>query len=187
MKSRFTFTAIAALALCLSLPLAAYARGGECHQNTKLCLQQINSQISKLRAYVAHIKPGDPVEFSQQARESSPQFRNTASPQLRNAMQAYSSLQAELSDLASNSAEIAGLKGSPEKLSDAQGAISDAQNKLSRLGQTADRNAATPLLDELSASVQRLSDATRGQGPPKHFRKSSSADNSGGTTTPKRH
>src|SRR5436305_1330644 len=76
MKSRFALMTIAALALCLSLAFTASAQKvrkaqssippGPCHQNTKLCIQQMNAQISRLRAYVAHVKPGDTVKFSPQ-------------------------------------------------------------------------------------------------------------------------
>jgi len=52
----------------------------------------------------------------------------------RNAIQAYRSLLSEFSDLSSNSSEIAGLKGSPGKLSTAQDAIREAQAKLEGLG-----------------------------------------------------
>jgi hypothetical protein len=59
--------------------------------DVKLCLQQIEQKISKLRAYVAHLKPGDPVEFTQQPRE--------ATPLLRQGFETYTSLQEQLAFL----------------------------------------------------------------------------------------
>jgi hypothetical protein len=161
-KSRFTLLTIAALAFCLSLPLAADAQRvkrsqaqafppGPCRQNTRLCLRQMNAQISQLRAYVAHVKPGDPVKFNPQ-----PDPPGDPDPWYRRASEAYRSLQAEFADLSS---EIPNLRLSPEKLNAGRNAVGGAQEQLSRLGQVSDRNSANATLNELSASVRRLSDS----------------------------
>ena len=127
---------------------------GPCHQNTRVCVQNMNHQISLLRAYVQHMKPGEKVIFN-------PQPDPPGIPaSYRNAIQAYRGLTAELSDLSNNSSEIAGLKGSPEKLRSAQSAIGEAQTKLEALGNPpiGDSHASTnQALGALGASVQRLS------------------------------
>lgn len=127
---------------------------GPCHQNTRVCVQNMNRQVSLLRSYVQHLKPGEKVIFN-------PQPDPPGIPaSYRNAIQAYRSLLAEFSDLSSNSAEIAGLRGSPEKLRTAQSAIGEAQTKLEALGNppVGDSHASTnQALTSLGASVQRLS------------------------------
>jgi hypothetical protein len=114
----------------------------------------MNQQIGLLRAYVQHMKPGEKVIFN-------PQPDPPGMPaSYRNAIQAYRGLTAELSDLSSNSSEIAGLKGSPEKLRSAQSAIGEAQTRLEALGNPpiGDSHASTSrALNSLGASVQRLS------------------------------
>src|SRR5437588_2417591 len=139
-KSRHILRATAALTICLlSVFVAAAQRKskaqgrsippGPCHQNTRVCLQQMNAQLGNLRAYMVHLKPGEKVEFNPQPDPPG------APPIYQNAIRAYRGLLAEISDLSSNSAEIAGLKGSPEKLRVAERAITDAQNNVASLGQ----------------------------------------------------
>jgi hypothetical protein len=111
----------------------------------------MNAQISQLRAYVAHVKPGDPVKFNPQ-----PDPPGDPDPWYRRASEAYRSLQAEFADLSS---EIPNLRLSPEKLNAGRNAVGGAQEQLSRLGQVSDRNSANATLNELSASVRRLSDS----------------------------
>jgi hypothetical protein len=174
MNTRFTLKATAALALCLSLPLAARAgdkqRGfppGPCHQNARLCLQQMNTQIGRLRAYVRRHKPGEAFTFNPQPDPPG------IPPLYRQANEAYRSLLAEFADLSDN-AEIAGLNSAPSRA-----AIGDAQDKLRSLaGLPAgdSRAAASQALDALSASVQRLS---REAGPTHKSKK-----NSGDSSTP---
>jgi hypothetical protein len=154
MKSRFTLKATAALALCLSLPLAARAgdkqRGyppGPCHQNARLCLQQMNTQVGRLRAYVRRHKPGEAFTFNPQPDPPG------IPPLYRQANEAYRSLLAEFADLSDN-AEIAGLNSAPSRA-----AIGDAQDKLRSLaGLPAgdSRAAASQALDALAGSVHRL-------------------------------
>ena len=168
MKNRYIRRVITIVAMCLALALVASAQrrskaqgrafppgpSGPCHQNTRVCVQNMNRQISQLRSYVQHLKPGEKVIFN-------PQPDPPGIPaSYRNAIRAYRSLMAEFLDLSSNSSEIAGLKGSPEKLSSAQNAIKEAQAKLEGLGNPplGDSHASTSqALNSLGASVQRLS------------------------------
>ncbi|HKC65210.1 MAG TPA: hypothetical protein VKB86_16330 [Pyrinomonadaceae bacterium] len=180
MKSRFTLTIIPALALSLSLALAVAVQGGDktqsfppgpCHQNARLCLQQMNAQISKLRAYVRHLKPGVAVAFNPQ-----PDPPGDPDPLYRQANEAYRNLLAEFADLSDN-AEIAGLDSAPSRTT-----LSDAQAKLRSLASLPagdNRAAANQTLNALSASVQRLSRETK-RG---HHKKGDGANT--GTTTPK--
>src|ERR1043165_5346465 len=75
MKSKYILRAVALLMFCLSLAFAASAQRVEkahglgpnpCHESNRTCLQEINKKISQVRAYVKHVKPGDPVEFNPQ-------------------------------------------------------------------------------------------------------------------------
>jgi hypothetical protein len=107
----------------------------------------MTAQISRLRAYVRHLKPGDKVTFNPQ-----PDPPGDPDPWFRRASEAYQSLQQELSDLSKNSA------GRCEaKTPSCRGAIDDAQAKFDRLGQVSDRASAKTALTSLSSSVQRLS------------------------------
>lgn len=121
--------------------------------NVKLCLQQINKKISQVRAYVRHVKPGDPVKFNPQ-----PDPPGDPDPWYRQGLEAYKSLQAEIPNL-SESSPWGRYKWtwSQEKIKSWQSTASEAQDILSRLGQATDRNAANTALNNLSASVQRLS------------------------------
>ncbi len=164
MKSKNILRVITILSMCFTLAIFVVGQRrsksqgafppGPCHQNTKVCVQNMNRQISLLRSYVQHLKPGEKVIFN-------PQPDPPGIPvSYRNAIQAYRSLTEEFSDLSNNSSEIAGLKGSPEKLSSAQNAIKEAQTKLEGLGNppVGDSHAATSqALRSLGASVQRLS------------------------------
>lgn len=165
MKNRFTLLTIAALALCLSLPFAAHAQRnqkaqgraippGPCHQNTRLCLQRMNVQISKLRAYVAHVKPGDTVKFNPQ-----PDPPGDPDPWSRSAGEAYRSLLAELSDLSDHVTDAPIYIFPPQKANAGRAAISDAQAKLNSLGQSPKRSEVNVTLSQLSASVRRLSNS----------------------------
>ena len=163
MKSRYILRGITILAICIAMQFVAVAQRGSnsqafppgpCHQNTRVCIQSMNRQISLLRSYVQHLKPGEKVIFNPQPDPPG------IPPSYRNAIQAYRSLLAELSDLSSNSSEIAGVKSSPEKTSSAQNAIREAQTKLEALGNppVGDSHAATDhALRSLGTSVQRLS------------------------------
>jgi uncharacterized protein YukE len=121
--------------------------------DTKVCLQQIKEKISQLRAYVRHVKPGDPVKFNPQ-----PDPPGDPDPWYRQGLEAYKSLQAEIPNL-SESSPWGRYKWSwsQEKIKTWQSTASEAQDILSRLGQATDRNAANTALNNLSASVQRLS------------------------------
>jgi len=164
MKSSHILRATAVLTICLlSMFVAAAQRNsktqsrgippGPCHQNPRLCLQQINTQLGNLRAYVIHVKPGNKVEFNPQPDPPG------APPIYRNTLQAFRSLQAELSDLSSNSAEIAGLKGSPEKRGVVERAVTDAQGNVVSLGQSSDRRSSANALNSLITSLQHLETA----------------------------
>jgi hypothetical protein len=102
----------------------------------------MNTQISLIRAYANHLKPGDKVAFN-------PQPDPPGEPAFRRANEAYRSLDAEFSDLAGWSSETPNLKS--------RAAISDAREKFGRLGQASDRASIYLALNSLSASVRRLS------------------------------
>ncbi len=72
------------------------------------------------------------------------------------AVRAFQNLQRELSELSTSWASDHP-KLSPEKSRAGQNAISEAQEKLNRLGQASNRNAATTALAAFSAAVQHLS------------------------------
>jgi hypothetical protein len=77
---------------------------------------------------------------------------------------------------------------SEEQKQEWQSTVGGASAQLERVGQRSDRAGITSALDELGASVQRLqNDLDNGRRNAKHFKKSSSSDNTGGSTTPKRH
>jgi hypothetical protein len=165
MKSRYVLRAIAILTFYLLSAFTASAQKarkvafppGPCHQNTKVCLQQMNAQISKLRAYVAHVKPGDPVKFNPQ-----PDPPGDPDPWYRRAGEAYRSLLAELSDLSDHAADVPIYMSSPPKANAGRAAISDAQDKLNSLALPAfgrNRASVDEALNSLSASVRRLSDS----------------------------
>ena len=153
MKNRCTLRATAVLTICLlSVFVAAAQRKskaqgrsippGPCHQNTNVCVRNMNSQISLIRAYAGQLKPGDKVTFN-------PQPDPPGEPAFRRANEAYRRLEAEVSDLAGWSSETPNLKS--------RAAISDAQEKFGRLGQASDRASIYLALNSLSSSVQRLS------------------------------
>ena len=129
MKNRCTLRATAVLTICLlSVFVAAAQRKskaqggsippGPCHQNTNVCVRNMNSQISLIRAYASHLKPGDKVTFN-------PQPDPPGEPAFHRANEAYRRLEAEVSDLAGWSSETPNLKS--------RAAISDAQEKFGRL------------------------------------------------------
>lgn len=154
MKSRYVLRAVI-LAMFLSLVVSAAGQRrakmqgayppGPCRQNPRVCVQNMNRQIGLMRAYVGHLKPGEKVIFN-------PQPDPPGKP-AQQAMQAYRSLQVELSDLAGWSSE------NPTEKSHA--AISDAQEKFGSLGRASERNSANTALSSLSSSVQRLSRVLR--------------------------
>ena len=162
MKSKYRLCAITLLAISFSLALTAsaqivskaHARGLKtCHENINLCLQEINGKISGLRAYVRHVKPGDPVEFNPQ-----PDPPGDPDPWYRQGLEAYKGLQRDLSDLAESSPwGRSKWTWSQDRIGSWKNTVSEAQEKLNRLGHSSDRNSANMTLNDLSASVQRLS------------------------------
>src|SRR3954467_2411525 len=139
MKSKYTLRAIALLAICLSFFFTASAQRVEkahmlgpnpCHEGTKLCLQEINKKISQVRAYVKHVKPGDPVEFNPQ-----PDPPGDPDPWYRQGLEAYKSLQREFSDLAEGNPSGRGKAAwSQEQMSVWKSGVGEAQERLNRLG-----------------------------------------------------
>ena len=91
----------------------------------------MNAQIGQLRAYVAHVKPGDPVKFNPQ-----PDPPGDPDPWYRNAGEAYRGLLAEFSDLSDHVTDVPIYMSSPPKANAGRAAISDAQAKLNSLGQS---------------------------------------------------
>jgi hypothetical protein len=164
MKSKYTLRAIALLAICLSLFLTVSAQRVEkahgqvnpCHEGTKFCLQEINKKISQVRAYVQHVKPGDPVEFNPQ-----PDPPGDPDPWYRQGREAYKSLQESFASLSESSPwGHAKWTWSQSQIGAWKNTISDAQAKLNNLSSPAfGRNRASikQTLNSLSASVQRLS------------------------------
>ena len=115
---------------------------GPCHLDTNACVRNMNAQINLIRAYANHLKPGDKVTFN-------PQPDPPGDPAFRRANEAYRALEAEVSDLGGWSSETPNLKSRPT--------ISDAQEKVGRLGQASDRASIYLALNSLSASVHKLS------------------------------
>ncbi len=70
MKSKHLSRVIVVLTITLLLATVAFGSGGQktkprnpeqtCAQNAKLCLQSVIKQISMVKAYVSHLKPGRP-------------------------------------------------------------------------------------------------------------------------------
>jgi|GraSoiStandDraft_24_1057298.scaffolds.fasta_scaffold604508_1 hypothetical protein len=165
MKSKYTLRAIALLAICLSFFFTASAQRVEkahmlgpnpCHEGTKLCLQEINKKISQVRAYVKHVKPGDPVEFNPQ-----PDPPGDPDPWYRQGREAYKSLQENFASLSESSPwGHAKWTWSESQISAWKNSVSDAQAKLNNLALPAfgrNRASINQTLNSLSASVQRLS------------------------------
>lgn len=144
----------------LSLPIVTLARPERPGRamldgcaDVKVCLQQIIKKISGLRAYVRHVKPGDPVEFNPQ-----PDPPGDPDPWYRQGLEAYKSLQREFSDLAESSPwGRAKWTWSENQISAWKKTVGEAQERLGRLGHSSDRNAANMTLNDLSVAVQRLS------------------------------
>jgi hypothetical protein len=131
---------------------------GPCHQGTKVCVQNMNKQISLMRAYVQRLKPGDKVAFNPQ-----PDPPGNPDPGYRRAHQAYITLRGAFADLSESSPwGRSKWTWSQEQIQGWHHTISDAQDKLNSLtlpafGRTPDSINET--LDSLSASVRQLSNA----------------------------
>jgi len=117
---------------------------GPCHQNTKACVQRMNSQLGVMRAYAKRLKPGDNVSFNPQ-----PDPPGSPDPWYRRANEAFQSLQGELADLSTWSEENANERN-------VRGAVGETQSKLNKLSQPSSPASLSFGLKELSASVQRL-------------------------------
>lgn len=163
MNSSYTLRAITLMMICLVLVFTVAARNGVqtkppqeiCKDNAKLCLRNMEAQISLLRAYVRRVKPGDPVQFNPQ-----PDPPGDPDPWYRRALEAYQSLQVEIPNLSQSSPwGRAKWTWSQEKIKAWQNTTGEAQDKLSRLGQSSGRNSASRELNSLSVSVRRLSDS----------------------------
>jgi hypothetical protein len=127
--------------------------------DAKVCLAQILKKISQVRAYVKHVKPGDPVEFNPQ-----PDPPGDPDPWYRQGREAYKSLQEDFASLSESSPWGRGKwTWSQSQISSWKSTISDAQAKLNNLALPAfgrNRASINQTLNSLSASVQRLSRMT---------------------------
>ena len=154
------------LAICLLSAFVAAAQRqpkeaksfppGPCHQGTKVCVQNVNRQISLIRAYVQRLKPGDKVAFNPQ-----PDPPGNPDPWYRRAHQAYITLRVEFADLSESSPwGRSKWTWSQEQIHDWQSTVNVAQDKLNSLSLPAfgrTRDSAKETLDSLSASVRQLS------------------------------
>lgn len=117
---------------------------GPCHQNTKVCVQRMNSQLGVMRAYAKRLKPGDKVAFNPQ-----PDPPGSPDPSFRHANEAFQSLQGELTDLSTWSEENANERN-------VRGLVGETQSKLNKLSQPSSPASLSFGLKDLSASVQQL-------------------------------
>jgi hypothetical protein len=163
MKSKVLLRTLAVLTICLSSAFVAAAQSktksfppGPCRQGTKVCVQNMNKQISLIRAYVQRLKPGDTVAFNPQ-----PDPPGDPDPGFRRANQAYITLRGQFADLSESSPwGRSKWTWSQEQIHGWQSTVSDAQDKLNGLslpafGRSPDSIKET--LDSLSASVRQLS------------------------------
>lgn len=168
MKSKYIFRATTVLTIGLLSTFAASAQSkptetksfppGPCHLGTKACVQNMNKQISLIRAYVQRLKPGDKVAFNPQ-----PDPPGNPDPGFRRAHQAYITLRGEFADLSESSPwGRSKWTWSQEQISGWKSTVSDAQDKLNGLSLPAfgrTRDSAKETLDSLSASVRQLSNS----------------------------
>ena len=168
MKSTALLRTLEVLTICLLSAFVASARPkstasknfppGPCRQGTKACVQNMNKQISLIRAYVQRLKPGDKVAFNPQ-----PDPPGNPDPWYRRAHQAYITLRGEFADLSESSPwGRSKWTWSQEQIHGWQSTVSDAQDKLNSLtlpafGRSPDSIKET--LDSLSASVRQLSNS----------------------------
>jgi hypothetical protein len=163
MQSKVLLRTVAVLTICLSAAFVAAAQNrtksfppGPCRQGTKVCVQNMNKQISLIRSYVQRLKPGDKVAFNPQ-----PDPPGDPDPWFRRANQAYITLRGQFADLSESSPwGRSKWTWSQEKIHEWQSTLSDAQDKLNGLslpafGRSPDSIKET--LDSLSASVRQLS------------------------------
>jgi hypothetical protein len=163
MKNNYLVRIIAALAITLSAGLVAIAQPRQsapppkraskaaeveaappCSQNLQACLQRMNSQINLMRAYVAHLKPGDTVKWNPQPDPPTPD------PWLVRASKAFQNLRNEFAELS--------VTQPPCKTDVCHNAISDAQDKLINLNEPSiNISSAKAAISSLSADVVRLS------------------------------
>jgi hypothetical protein len=146
-------------AILIALPIVASAHAGsnrpwnDCHTEPQGCLHKMLAQIKQIRVYlVAHVKPGDPVEFNPQ-----PDPPGDPDPWYRKANEAYFGLTQEFADFTSHQAEIPLLKPTSQRRAAFESAVGDAQTQLTRLGQRSDRQGATSSVTALTASINRIS------------------------------
>jgi hypothetical protein len=155
MKGKYLLPIMAMLMIALSLEFVAVGQiapkakpradtPGPC-QNTKLCIQKMNAQLSILRAYVTRVKPGDHVTFSLPTGQS-----GAPNASYRRALQAYRSLEEEISDLSK-------YPPGPYKSVECRNAIRNAQTKFDRIGQSTDRNSADTALAAMKPCIDQLS------------------------------
>lgn len=165
MNSRFLLRTLSVLTILVLSAFFAAAQSetkegksfppGPCRQGTKVCMQNINKQISLIRAYVQRLKPGDKVAFNPQ-----PDPPGNPDPGYRRANQAYITLRGEFADLSESSPwGRSKWTWSQEQIHAWQSTVSDAQDKLNSLtlpafGRSPDSIKET--LASLSASARQL-------------------------------
>jgi len=116
-----------------------------CHENTRLCVALMKSQLNLVAAYVQRRKPGDKVSFNPQ-----PDPPGDPDPWYLRAHEAYKNLQQEISDLSK-------YPPGPCKTGVCRNAIDDAADKLGRLGQSSDRDSANTAVAAMKPCIKRLS------------------------------
>ena len=121
-----------------------------CHENTRLCVKHMKSQLNLVAAYVMRVKPGDKIAFNPQ-----PDPPGDPDPWYRRAREAYRSLHQEIADLSN-------YPPGPCKAGECRKAIDDAQLKFGRLGQASDRNSANEALAAMKPCISRLSQVLPG-------------------------
>jgi hypothetical protein len=152
MRKGYLIKAVAALAICASAASLAGAWGvpaahaaamqsDPCRQGEKPCIRLLQDKIAKLRAYVVHVKPGDPVEFTTQPNPRGDHLQGAA-------VDGYRHLREELDNLKEWGASQSNFKFVPD--------IVGAQERLTDLSRAPNRRAALAALNALSRSVERL-------------------------------
>ena len=159
MKVKASFRMILIGAIVFALPLIAMAHGrvrvrpgGDCHVSPRGCTNKMKFQIKQIHAYlVAHVGPGDPVEFNPQ-----PDPPGDPEPWYRKANEAYFGLTTEFADLAEHEADTPLNRPNEQRRAAFRTAVGEARSQLARLGQRSDRKTAAGTLSSLADSVNRV-------------------------------
>jgi hypothetical protein len=145
-------------AVLIALPLVASAKTkpagpGDCHNDPGGCIHRMQVQLKQIKVYlVAHVKPGDPVEFNPQ-----PDPPGDPDPWYRKANEGYAALTQEVADLAGNQTEVKLTRSTPQRREAFGTAVRDAQTQLTRLGQRLNKREANTAFGLLNGAVGRIS------------------------------